>query len=342
MSIFAINLTTALGLGLAIDYSLFVVSRYREELRHGLRRRTTPSSAPSSAAGRTVAFSAVTVAVSLSALLVFPLVLPALVRLRGHRRGGRRRAGAVVVLPALLAVLGTRVDARSLLPRGRRSRTSSGFWHRMRHAGHEAARRRSATAVIALLAGPRPAVPQRRVRPARRPRAAAGRDEPRRWPTRSAPSSPTTRTSLRCASLPSEDDRAAAVDAVRRRALAARRRRPRRRRDRQLRRRAAVAAARPKPRTVRRRDAAPGCRSCRRSSRSRPRAKRSSTTSGPSTPRSPASSADRRRELVDTKAAIFAGCRSPALIIARRHVRAAVPDVRQRARAGSRRSCSTC
>ena len=65
VSIFSLNLTTAMGLGLAIDYSLFVVSRYREELRRGLRTddavvRTVRT------AGRTVAFSAVTVAISLA------------------------------------------------------------------------------------------------------------------------------------------------------------------------------------------------------------------------------------------------------------------------------------
>ncbi len=72
VSIFSLNLTTAMGLGLAIDYSLFVVSRYREELRAGHEpaaavQRTVRT------AGRTVAFSAVTVAASLCALLVFPL-----------------------------------------------------------------------------------------------------------------------------------------------------------------------------------------------------------------------------------------------------------------------------
>jgi len=72
VSIYSLNLTTALGLGLAIDYSLFVVSRYREELRAG---RTTEAAVVRSVetAGRTVLFSALTVAASLCALLVFPL-----------------------------------------------------------------------------------------------------------------------------------------------------------------------------------------------------------------------------------------------------------------------------
>src|SRR5439155_19453227 len=71
VSIFALNLTTGLGLGLAIDYSLFVVSRYREEIAlsgPGLAamRRTMNT------AGRTVLFSSITVAVALASLMVFP------------------------------------------------------------------------------------------------------------------------------------------------------------------------------------------------------------------------------------------------------------------------------
>src|ERR671913_453691 len=70
--IYALNLTTALGLGLAIDYSLFIVSRYREELRAG-REPADALVLTMGTAGRTVLFSAATVAVSLLALLVFPL-----------------------------------------------------------------------------------------------------------------------------------------------------------------------------------------------------------------------------------------------------------------------------
>ena len=74
VSIFAINLTTALGLGLGIDYALLMVSRFREELANGVDvpeavARTTAT------AGRTIAFSALTVAAALSAMLVFPVYL---------------------------------------------------------------------------------------------------------------------------------------------------------------------------------------------------------------------------------------------------------------------------
>jgi RND superfamily putative drug exporter len=126
VSVFALNMVTAMGLALAIDYSLFVVTRFREELRTGLsvddaivRTMTT--------AGRTVLFSAATVAISLAALLIFPLFF-----LKSFAYGGIAvvaiaAAGAVLVLPALLKVSGKRVGraAAKIKP------TSQGFWHRV-------------------------------------------------------------------------------------------------------------------------------------------------------------------------------------------------------------------
>jgi putative drug exporter of the RND superfamily len=120
VSIYSLNLTTALGLGLAIDYSLFIVSRYREELRGGhepdealvITMRT---------AGRTVLFSAATVAAALLALLVFPLYFLRSFGYAGIAVVALAATGALVVLPALLAVLGRRVDALRL-PLGRRRR----------------------------------------------------------------------------------------------------------------------------------------------------------------------------------------------------------------------------
>ncbi|MEO7430418.1 MAG: MMPL family transporter, partial [Acidimicrobiales bacterium] len=126
---FSLNLTTAMGLGIAIDYSLFVVSRFREELRAGHEpsiavQRTVRT------AGRTVAFSAVTVAASLCALLVFPLTF-----LRSFAYAGVAVAFlagffSVVVLPAILAVLGTRVDKLTIFKRSTEAH-DEGFWHRM-------------------------------------------------------------------------------------------------------------------------------------------------------------------------------------------------------------------
>ncbi len=129
VSIYALNLTTALGLGLAIDYSLFVVSRYREELRAGYAPRVAVTRTVRTA-GRTVAFSALTVAASLCATLVFPIAF-----LRSFAYAGvavALLAGlfSVVVLPAILVLLGHRVNALTLW---RRSVTppEEGFWHRV-------------------------------------------------------------------------------------------------------------------------------------------------------------------------------------------------------------------
>ncbi|MGH8982435.1 MAG: MMPL family transporter [Acidimicrobiia bacterium] len=129
VSIFALNLTTAMGLGLAIDYSLFIVSRYREELRRGVEPddavvRTVET------AGRTVAFSALTVAVSLAALLVFPLAFLRSFAYAGTAVALVAAAGAVITLPALLAVLGRRVD-KWVLWHHEPKPVGEGLWHRV-------------------------------------------------------------------------------------------------------------------------------------------------------------------------------------------------------------------
>src|SRR6266511_3720276 len=118
VSVYALNLTTALGLGLAIDYSMFIVSRYREELRAG---RKPPDALVTTmrTAGRTVLFSAATVAVALVALLMFPLYFLRSFDYAGIAVVALAAVGALVVLPALLAVLGRRIDSLRL-PFGRR------------------------------------------------------------------------------------------------------------------------------------------------------------------------------------------------------------------------------
>ena len=129
VSIFALNLITAMGLGLGIDYSLFVVSRYREELRGG----RTPHDAvvqTVKTAGRTVAFSGITVALSLLALLIFPLTFLRSFAYAGVAVVVLAALAAVVFLPALLAVLGHRVDKLAIWHRKERAE-GEGFWHRM-------------------------------------------------------------------------------------------------------------------------------------------------------------------------------------------------------------------
>ncbi|MDQ4125086.1 MAG: MMPL family transporter [Actinomycetota bacterium] len=129
VSIFALNLTTAMGLGLSIDYSLFVVSRYREELRRGLEPHEAVKASVRTA-GRTVAFSGLTVALSLGALMVFPLSF-----LRSFAYAGiavvlLASVASVVFLPAVLAMLGHRVDSLRLWKR-REAHDGEGLWHRL-------------------------------------------------------------------------------------------------------------------------------------------------------------------------------------------------------------------
>jgi putative drug exporter of the RND superfamily len=124
ISVFALNLVTGAGLGLAIDYSLLLVSRYREELaRTGPGREAITTTLET--AGRTVAFSAFTVACAFASLLVFPLAF-----LRSMAIGGMIVAPfaglvALTVVPACFALLGSRL-ATTHLP-------GEGGWYRFAH-----------------------------------------------------------------------------------------------------------------------------------------------------------------------------------------------------------------
>jgi uncharacterized membrane protein YdfJ with MMPL/SSD domain len=157
VSIFALNLVTGLGLGLAIDYSLFMVSRYREELaRSGpgaeAMRRTMAT------AGRTILFSSLTVAASLASLMIFPQRFLYSMGLGGSLVALIAAALALIVLPAILTLLGTRVNSLAPAFLQRRAErdarpAESGFWYRlsrfvMRRPGRIAAA--SAALLIAL------------------------------------------------------------------------------------------------------------------------------------------------------------------------------------------------
>ncbi|HEX5593611.1 MAG TPA: MMPL family transporter [Solirubrobacterales bacterium] len=135
ISIFALNLTTALGLGLAIDYSLFVVSRYREEIAKsgpGLpaMRRVLAT------AGRTVFFSSLTVAAALASLLVFPQRFLYSMGLGGSLVALFAALISLTVLPAVLTLLGNRVNAGAPKFLQRRAEADArpaqeGFWYRL-------------------------------------------------------------------------------------------------------------------------------------------------------------------------------------------------------------------
>jgi RND superfamily putative drug exporter len=139
VSVFAMNVVTLLGLGLAIDYGLFIVSRFREELaaRPGTDRADVRRALERtlSTAGRTVLVSGLTVVAALSGLLVFPQTILRSIGVGGMAAVAVSALGAVTVLPALLAVLGRRVDALRL-PRPWARRTGGGSarpgaWHRI-------------------------------------------------------------------------------------------------------------------------------------------------------------------------------------------------------------------
>lgn len=135
ISIFALNLTTALGLGLAIDYSLFIVSRYREEIAKsgpGLEamKRVMATS------GRTVFFSSLTVAAAMASLLVFPQRFLYSMGLGGALVALFAALISLTVLPAVLTLLGDRVNAGAPKFLQRRAEADArpdehGFWYRL-------------------------------------------------------------------------------------------------------------------------------------------------------------------------------------------------------------------
>jgi putative drug exporter of the RND superfamily len=146
LSIFVLNITTLFGLGLGVDYSLFIVSRFREELAHG-RNVEEAVAITIATAGRAVTFSGLTVSIGLVGLVFFRINM-----LRSVGMGGVLVVliavfAAITLLPAVLAIIGTRVNAFPVrLPRlwGRkRSRAKPdglastdpqyGFWYRLSH-----------------------------------------------------------------------------------------------------------------------------------------------------------------------------------------------------------------
>ena len=132
VSQYALNIVTLIGLGVSIDYSLFVVNRFRDELARGATREKAIATTMATA-GRAVTFSGITVAVGLSAMLFF----------QGTFLASMGAAGAIVVavaviygltfLPALLSIIGPGVNRLRLPSTRRRARTASatggGFWH---------------------------------------------------------------------------------------------------------------------------------------------------------------------------------------------------------------------
>lgn len=128
---FVTNVATFLGLGLGIDYSLLMVSRYREELRRGLAMPDAIR-AMLRATGRTVVFSAVTVAVAVGTLLVFPFTVFRSMGYAGIATALLAAVAALFVVPALLVWMGPRIDKWRLIKRRESTGpVEEGRWHRI-------------------------------------------------------------------------------------------------------------------------------------------------------------------------------------------------------------------
>ncbi len=146
VSVFAINLTTALGMGLAIDYALLMVSRFREELAQGasIDDATTRTI---QTAGRTIFFSGLAVMAALAVLLIFPMYFLRSFAYAGVGVVAIAMIAAMFVLPALLKVLGYRINAGRVLRRT--PSVESKFWGKV--AG--STMRRPARAAIPVVIG---------------------------------------------------------------------------------------------------------------------------------------------------------------------------------------------
>ncbi|CAM5449383.1 membrane protein [Streptomyces spiroverticillatus] len=133
VSLFAMNVTTALGFGLAVDYSLFLVTRYREELAQG-RNVLDAVVRSMRTAGRTVLFSSLTVVISLAALLVFPITFLRSLAYAGIAVVGLAAVSSLLVLPPVLYVIGHRIDRLDVFAGLRRKLPGArgggrGAWH---------------------------------------------------------------------------------------------------------------------------------------------------------------------------------------------------------------------
>jgi RND superfamily putative drug exporter len=127
LSIFVLNLATMLGLGLAIDYSLFMTSRFREELEErGVQEAVVVTTGT---AGRAVFFSGLTVLIGLAGLTFFPYMFLRSVGIAGILVVGVSVVGALTLLPAVLGVVGSRVNALQVIRR--RPGIEGSFWVRL-------------------------------------------------------------------------------------------------------------------------------------------------------------------------------------------------------------------
>ena len=133
MSIFVLNLTTLLGLGLGVDYSLLLVSRFREELGRGAKlgdavQRTVAT------AGRAVFFSGVTVMLGLAGLALFDFAILRSIGIAGAITVAIAVASSVTLMPAILSLLGPRVNRLAIRRLGSGKVNERGPWARLARA----------------------------------------------------------------------------------------------------------------------------------------------------------------------------------------------------------------
>jgi uncharacterized membrane protein YdfJ with MMPL/SSD domain len=161
LSIFALNLVIGLGLGLAIDYTLFLVTRYREEVaKQGATHAAIVTTM--NTAGRTVVFSAATVAVALATLTVFPLGFLQSMGIAGATVAVVAGAAALIISPALFALWGDKLVRRSV----RRAAASGavaadetqGRWYRLSHGVMRRPGAVAATTMLVMLVLAAPAL----------------------------------------------------------------------------------------------------------------------------------------------------------------------------------------
>ena len=146
VSVFALNLITGLGLGLGIDYSLLIVNRFREELHAGKSvedavRKTV------STAGKTVFYSGLTIVITLASLMLFPLMFLKSFGYAGVTVVIMAVLGSLVALPALLAILGTRIN-KAVVRKGAIVPKEDGRWA---HTARFVMRRPVAVVTLSLI-----------------------------------------------------------------------------------------------------------------------------------------------------------------------------------------------
>ncbi|MDR3492236.1 MAG: MMPL family transporter [Gammaproteobacteria bacterium] len=128
LSVFTINIALLLGLCLSLDYAILIINRYREELLHD-RSKKTAIAITIMTAGKSVFFSGLAVFISLSALLLFPINILFSVGIGGLAAVTVSVLVAIVLLPAVLAVLGTRINRFSLYKIKSETSLSHAYWH---------------------------------------------------------------------------------------------------------------------------------------------------------------------------------------------------------------------